>query len=133
MLTLGQKFQLIKTFSEDEVLFFSKLSKDENPIHFDEEYAADSIFKQRIVQGPFVMSLIGGVLGSNLPGPGTIYLSQSTRFLKPVYIGDTINVNVEVVKVRSDKPIITLRTWVEKTDKQLVIEGEAVIMFLKKD
>lgn len=132
MLTLGQKFQLIKTFSEDEVLFFSKLSKDENPIHFDEEYAADSIFKQRIVQGPFVMSLIGGVLGSNLPGPGTIYLSQSTRFLKPVYIGDTINVNVEVVKVRNDKPIITLRTWVEKNDNQLVIEGEAVIMFLKK-
>lgn len=133
MLTLGQKFQLIKTFSEDEVLFFSKLSKDANPIHFDEEYAADSIFKQRIVQGPFVMSLIGGVLGSNLPGPGTIYLSQSTRFLKPVHIGDTIYVNVEVVKVRIDKPIVTLRTWVEKNDNQLVIEGEAIVMFLQKD
>ncbi len=133
MLTLGQKFQLVKTFNEEEVLFFSKLSKDDNPIHFDEEYAIDSIFKQRIVQGPFVMSLIGGVLGSHLPGPGTIYLSQSTRFLKPVYIGDTILVNVEVVKVRMDKPIITLRTWVEKTDNQLVIEGEAVIMYLKKD
>lgn len=109
------------------------MSMDANPIHFDTQYAADSRFGQRIVQGPFVLSLIGGILGSELPGPGTIYLNQTTSFKKPVYIGDTITANVEVISVRTDKPVIKLRTWVEKADGELVIDGEATVFFLQSN
>ena len=112
------------------MLLFSRLSQDANPIHFDREYAEKSRFGQRIVQGPFVLSLIGGILGSKLPGPGTIYINQNSNFLKPVFIGDTVVANVEVVSLRSDKPIVKLRTWVEKIDGELVIDGEATIIFL---
>ncbi len=133
MLSPGQKSSVVKTFSEEEVLHFSEMSMDANPIHFDKQYAADSRFGQRIVQGPFVLSLIGGILGSELPGPGTIYLNQSTSFKKPVFIGDTITANVEVISVRTDKPIIKLRTWVEKDNGELVIDGEATVFFLKEE
>jgi len=128
--TAGQKASITKTFNEEEVLYFSKMSMDDNPIHFDVEYAKSSRFGQRIVQGPFVASLIGGILGSSLPGPGSIYVNQNTSFLKPVFIGDTVIANVEVTSVREDKPIIKLRTWVEKDNGEVVIEGEAVILFL---
>lgn len=131
MLTIGTRSSIIKTFSEEEVLMFSRLSMDANPIHFDLDYAAQSRFGQRIVQGPFVLSLIGGILGSVLPGPGTIYMNQNSNFLKPVYIGDTITAHVEVLSVRPDKPIIKLRTWVEKMDGELVIDGEATVFFMK--
>lgn len=130
MFTPGQKASITKTFSEEEVFDFSKKSMDDNPIHFDEEYAAASRFKQRIVQGPFVASLIGGILGSKLPGPGTIYINQTTNFLLPVFIDDTVTANVEIISIREDKPIIKLRTWVEKQGGEKVIEGEATILFL---
>ena len=119
-----------KVFTEEEVLMFSKTSQDANPVHFDAEYAAKTRFGQRIVQGPFVASLIGGILGSALPGPGTIYIKQTTNFLKPVFIGERITANVEILNVREDKPVITLRTWVEKENNELAIDGEAIIMFL---
>lgn len=130
MFTVGQKASITKTFSEEEVLDFSKKSMDDNPIHFDKEYAAASRFKQRIVQGPFVASLIGGILGSKLPGPGTIYINQTTNFLLPVYIGETVTAHAEIISVREDKPVIKLRTWVEKENSDKVIEGEATILFL---
>ncbi len=132
MLELGQKVSVEKIFNEEEVINFSKMSMDDNPIHFDRNYAENSRFKQLIVQGPFVTSLIGGLLGSKLPGSGTIYISQNTRFLKPVFIGDKVIANIEITEIREDKPVIKLRTWVEKADGELVIDGEAVVLFLGK-
>ena len=130
MFKIGQKASIEKVFNEEEVLNFSKMSMDDNPIHFDEEYAKNSRFKQRIVQGPFVTSLIGGLLGSKLPGPGTIYINQNTQFLKPVFIGDKVTASIEIKEIRDDKPVIKLRTWVEKENGEVVIDGEAVILFL---
>lgn len=129
--TIGQRASLTKKFEEAEVLSFSKMSMDNNPIHFDADYAHNSRFGDRIVQGPFVASLIGGILGSQLPGPGTIYINQSSNFLAPVFIGETIIANVEITSIRQDKPIIKLRTWVEKENGELAIDGEAVILYLK--
>ncbi|MDX1761038.1 MAG: MaoC family dehydratase [Christiangramia sp.] len=130
MLELGQRVSIEKVFNEAEVLNFSEMSMDDNPIHFDEGYAERSRFKQRIVQGPFVLSLIGGLLGSKLPGPGTIYINQNVQFLKPVYIGDKVQANIEIKEIRADKPIIKLRTWVEKENGSIVIDGEAVVLFM---
>lgn len=126
---VGHKASVTKTFSEDDVVSFSLLSGDENPIHFDQKYASRSKFKKRIVQGPFVAALFGGVLGSEVPGPGTIYLNQNTNFKAPVFIGDTVKAHVEIISIRKDKPIIKLRTWA--TIKEvIVLDGEATILFL---
>ena len=119
-----------KRFSEQEVLNFSKLTQDDNPIHLDKRYAGKSRFGKRIVQGPMVASLLGGVLGSKLPGPGTIYIKQETSFLKPVFIDQLLKANVEVIKIKENKPIITLRTWVEDEEGETVIDGAAVIYYL---
>ncbi|MFV8224393.1 MaoC family dehydratase [Christiangramia aquimixticola] len=129
---VGQFASEVKTFTEKDVLDFSKLSGDKNPIHFDKEYARGTRFKKRIVQGPFVTSLFGGLLGSDLPGAGTIYMNQNTNFLAPVFIGDTVTATVEIKSIRKDKPVIKLRTYV-KRDEELVIDGEATILFLKED
>lgn len=126
---VGDRASLSKRFSEHDVLSFSSTSGDENPIHFDENYASKSRFEQRIVQGPMVISLVGGILGSKLPGPGTIYLSQETSFKQPVFIDQKVTAWVEVIQIREDKPIITLRTWVENDEKDIVIDGKAVVFF----
>jgi 3-hydroxybutyryl-CoA dehydratase len=126
---VGDKASHSKIFSEEEVLAFSALSVDENPIHFDKEYATKSRFGQRIVQGPMVVSLVGGVMGTKLPGPGTIYMSQETSFKKPVFINQHLTAWVEVVNIRDDKPIVTLHTWVENKEGDIVVDGTAVIYY----
>lgn len=131
-LKIGQKASQSRKFTKDEVLFFSDLTSDNNPIHFDENYAANTRFKKTIVQGPLVVSLIGGILGSKIPGPGTIYMSQETKFLKPLFIDEFVTAWVEVVKIREDKPIITLKNWVEKENGEIILTGQSVIMFLEK-
>ena len=131
-LKIGDSSSVTKTFAEEDVLHFSQLSGDENPIHFNKDYAEKTRFKKRIVQGPYVASLIGGILGSKLPGPGTIYINQNTTFKAPVFIGDTITAVVEIISKRKDKPIIKLRTWA-RNSKGIVLEGEATILFLNSD
>jgi 3-hydroxybutyryl-CoA dehydratase len=127
---IGQFASEVKTFTEKDVLDFSKLSGDKNPIHFDDNYAQNTRFKKRIVQGPFVAALFGGLLGSELPGAGTIYMNQNTNFLAPVFLGDTVTATVEIKSIRSDKPVIKLRTFIKRGD-ELVMDGEATVLFLK--
>ena len=129
-LKVGDKASLSKEFTEQDVLDFSVLSGDQNPIHFDKEYAEKSRFGQRIVQGPMVVSLIGGILGSELPGPGTIYLNQETSFKNPVFFNQKLTAWVQVTNVRKDKPVITLRTWVENDEGKVVVDGNAVILYM---
>ncbi|MBA3985964.1 MAG: MaoC family dehydratase [Flavobacteriales bacterium] len=131
MLEVGQKAEIVKTFTENEVLSFSEMSMDDNPIHFDKNYASKTRFKKRIVQGPFVASLIGGLIGTKLPGPGSIYLNQNTNFVNPLFIDEEVRVIIEVISIRADKPVIKLSTKAIKSDKTVVIEGEATIYFLQ--
>ncbi len=126
-LQLGDKVSVTKKFSETDINDFSKLSLDTNPLHLDAAYAKDSIFGQQIVHGMLVASLFSGLLGIELPGEGSIYLGQSLSFTGPVFIGDEVTATVEIVKIREDKPIITLRTYCEKSDGSIVIDGEAVV------
>lgn len=129
-LKVGDKYSITRAFSAEEVVGFSNSSGDKNPIHFDEDYASRTRFKKRIVQGPFVASLFGGILGSELPGPGTIYINQTTNFLAPVFIDDELSVHVEIVELREDKPIIKLRTWAENVN-EVVVDGHATVLFLE--
>jgi acyl dehydratase len=124
---LGERASRSQVFTQAAVVAFAELTGDRNPVHLDAEYAAHTSFGRPIVHGMFVASLISGVLGEELPGPGSIYLGQTLRFEAPVYAGDTITATAEVTAVRAEKRIITLRTECVKSDGTRVISGEAII------
>ena len=117
-INIGDKASIKKIFTIEEVKNYALSSIDTNPIHFDPEYAAETYFKKPIVQGLLVSSLFGGLLGSELPGKGTIHMGQNLKFIKPVYIGEEIMVEIEVVSIREDKPIISLSTKCYKENKK---------------
>jgi 3-hydroxybutyryl-CoA dehydratase len=126
---IGQEASLSKTASEQGVQEFARLTGDMNPVHLDHEFALKTRFGKQIVHGMWVASLISALLGTKLPGPGTIYLSQSLKFLAPVFINETITATVRVIKKREDKPILTLRTTCVNENGQIVLDGEAVVLF----
>jgi 3-hydroxybutyryl-CoA dehydratase len=130
-LTLGQKATRTQTITDEMVRTFATLTGDSNPVHLDEEYAATTRFGRRIAHGMLAASLISAALANDLPGPGTVYLSQSIQFKAPVYPGDTVTAVIEVKSVREDKPIATLTTTCVNQDNMTVIEGEAVVLFSK--
>ncbi len=125
---IGDKAKVVKAFTKEDVQSFAELSTDKNPVHLDEEYAKNTIFKRNIVHGILVSSLISSVLGTKLPGEGSIYMSQELKFLKPVYIGDECTAEVEVLSKRDDKQILVLKTTVTTNNSETeVITGEAVL------
>jgi len=128
MVKVGDRASFTKSFSHEDVVLFAEVSGDHNPIHLNEEYAADTRFGRPIVHGILTAGLVSSVLGNELPGPGSVYLSQMLRFRAPVYYGDTVTAIVEVTAVREDKPIVTLRTTCFNQAGQVVVEGEAVLL-----
>jgi 3-hydroxybutyryl-CoA dehydratase len=129
---IGMQRVLSRTITEDDILLFAQVSGDRNPIHLDPEYAERSIFGKRIAHGFLIGSLISAVLGNDLPGPGSIYLGQTLKFLAPIHIGDTVTVKVKVVAVREDKRIVTLHTNCTNQSGVLVLSGEAVVKYAKE-
>ncbi len=127
-LEAGQQASLAKTVTEADVVLFAGLSLDTNPVHVDEGYARTTRFGGRIVHGMWTAGLISAVIGTRLPGPGSIYLSQTLKFRAPVRIGDTITARVTVKAVRPDKPIVTLETVADNQHGERVVEGEALIL-----
>ncbi len=128
MMKIGDNASLTKTFTDEDVRTFAKISGDHNPIHIDDEFAASTRFERRLVHGMLTAGMISAVLGMQLPGPGSIYLKQELNFRAPVYISDTITATVTVTKAREDKPIITLATVCKNQDGETVIEGVAVLL-----
>ena len=126
-LKVGDRASVSKTFTDEDVLNFSNLSLDKNPIHLDQAFAEKSIFGKKIAHGMLVASLFSGLLGMKLPGEGSIYLGQSLSFMIPIYIGDEVTATVEVIKIRPDKPIVTMRTFCVNSEGLVVVEGEAVV------
>jgi 3-hydroxybutyryl-CoA dehydratase len=128
-LHIGTSSELQKTISDQDIVRFAEAVGDNNPVHLDEEFAAKTIFKKRIAHGMLCGGLISAVIGTKLPGPGTIYLSQSMRFTAPVFIGDTVTAKVTVTKIKEGKGIYTLETVCHNQYGKNVVEGEAVVMF----
>jgi len=125
---VGARASRTKTITDADIRAFAAASGDTNSIHLDEEYAKTTRFGRRIAHGMLTASLISAVLGNDLPGLGTIYLSQTLAFKAPVYLGDTITATVEVTAFRSEKRIATLRTTCTNQEGTLVLEGEAVVI-----
>ncbi len=128
---VGQEAVIKKAFSEEEVITFSELSGDSNPIHLDKEFAANSFFKQRIVHGFLYSSLISSLLGTKLPGPGSIYLHQEMNFKKPVYFDEEVTAVVKVTDINHEKSLVYLSTLCYKGNSELVLEGKAIIKLIK--
>ncbi len=126
-LQVGDSARLTRRFSELDVRNFADLSEDRNPLHLDEAYARTTVFGRRIVHGVLVSSMFSALLATTLPGRGTIYLKQSLSFQKPVYLDEEIIASVEVISIREDKPIVTLRTLCKNDKGEIVIDGEAVV------
>jgi 3-hydroxybutyryl-CoA dehydratase len=125
---VGQVAELAKTVTEADVTLFAGVTGDFNPVHVDVEAAAQSRFGERIAHGMLSAGFISAVLGMRLPGTGSIYLSQSLRFTKPVRIGDTVTARVEVVEVLATKRRVRLATVCRNQEGETVVDGEAVVM-----
>lgn len=125
---IGQKASYEKTLTEKDVLLFAAISGDVNPIHLDEEFAAGTLFKQRIGHGMWTGAAISAALALKLPGPGTIYLGQTLSFRAPVMLGDTVTVELEVTDKRDDKNTVTLACTATNQNGKVVATGEAQVM-----
>src|SRR3954471_14315234 len=127
-LSVGQVAELTKTVTESDIVLFAGVTGDFNPVHIDAKAAKKSVFGERIAHGMLSAGFISAVLGMRLPGAGSIYLSQTLRFTKPVRIGDTVTARVEVLEVLTAKRRVRLATSCRNQHGEVVVDGEAVVM-----
>ncbi len=123
--TVGQKAMRSIILTAEHVKTFAALTGDYNPLHFDEAFAAGTKFKRLVVQGGLTTGLLHALVATDLPGPGTVFLSQDWKFTAPVFIGDTITAEAEVLSVHPNKPVTQLHITVRRQDGETVLEGEA--------
>jgi len=124
--SVGDTAELSRQVTAEDIVRFTEISGDRNPLHYDEDAAARTRFGRIVVQGGVTSAILNAVVAEQLPGPGTVFLETHWRFLAPVRPGDTITGRVEVTGVREDKPITELRTSVVRGDGTVVLEGTAV-------
>lgn len=130
-LQVGMRGSYAKTVTEADIILFAGVTGDNNPVHIDAEAAAGTMFKERIAHGMLSAGFVSAVLGTRLPGPGCIYLSQTLKFMAPVKIGDTVRAVCEITAVMPEKRRVTLKTTCTVLDK-VVVDGEAVMMVGKR-
>jgi 3-hydroxybutyryl-CoA dehydratase len=126
-LAVGMTAAYARTVTEADIVMFAGVSGDTNPVHVNQEYARSTVFKGPIAHGMLTASFISTVLGTKLPGPGCIYLSQDLRFRAPVHIGDTVRAEVKVSEIVAEKKRVVLTTRCTVGDK-VVLDGTAVVM-----
>lgn len=127
-LEIGSQFKATKRITDEVVNAFVELSGDSNPIHTDDEFAKKSRFGRRIAHGMISGALLSAVLGTEFGEKQVVYMSQTMRFVAPVFIGDTITATATVKAIREDKPVVTVETVVTKQDGTVVVSGEAVLL-----
>jgi acyl dehydratase len=123
--TVGQRAQRSLTLTSKHVATFAELTGDYNPLHFDEAFVARTKFGRLVVQGGLTTGLLHALVAMDMPGPGTVFLSQNWKFTAPVYIDDTITATAEVLSVHASKPVTQLAIRVTRQTGEVVLEGEA--------
>ena len=131
--TIGQRAQRSVTLTSEHVKTFAELTGDYNPLHFDEAFAAGTKFQRLVVQGGLTTGVLHALVAMDLPGPGSVFLSQNWKFTAPVYIGDTITAEAEVMTVHASKPVTQLRVRVTRQTGETVLEGEAWCYTMRTD
>jgi len=132
-LKIGDKNYFEKTITETDVYLYAGITGDFNPAHINQVASEKTMFKGRIAHGMLTAGLISAVLGTKLPGPGTIYLGQELKFTKPVRIGDTIKAEVEVVEIIPEKNRVKLKTICTNQNNEVVLEGMATVLAPTKE
>ena len=125
---IGQKASVKAVMSDEAVREFARISGDDNPLHLSDDYAEGTRFGKRIAHGILVSGQISRVIGTILPGEGTVYLSQSLHFKRPVYVGDTVTAEVEIAGMDTERKRMTLKTTVFNEGGECVLSGEAVVI-----
>ncbi|MGH9857124.1 MAG: MaoC family dehydratase [Acidobacteriota bacterium] len=123
---MGQRAERRRTVLPEDILRFTEISGDRNPLHYDAEFAKKSVFGELIVQGGVTSAILNAVVAEDLPGPGTVFLHVDWNFRAPVRPGDTITGSVEILEVRTDKPICKIKTVVTRQDGVVVLDGTAL-------
>ena len=126
-LQVGEAAEMAKTVSESDIYLYAGVTGDFNPAHINEVYAQGTFFKTRIAHGMLAAGFISAILGTRLPGPGTIYIRQELNFLAPVRIGDTITARVEVAEIMAEQKRVRLKTTCVNQDGTVVLDGEATV------
>ena len=124
-LSVGQKATRRMSISAEDVETYANLSGDRNPLHFDEAFAAGTRFGKLVAQGGLTTGLLHALVAMDMPGPGTVFLSQNWQFTAPVYIGDTITAEAEILSIHENKPVTQLAIVVTRQDGETVLKGEA--------
>ena len=125
--TVGQVGTWTRTFTADDVERFADLTGDRNPLHFDADFVARTRPRALIVQGGLTTGLFNALVAEVLPGPGSVFLHQEWDYPAPVYIGDTVTAEAEVIEARADKPVTTLRCVARRDDGTEVLRGTCVV------
>lgn len=124
-ITVGQRAERSLRLTAKHVATFAELTGDYNPLHFDEAFVAKTKFGRLVVQGGLTTGLLHALVAMDMPGPGTVFLSQNWKFTAPVYIDDTITARAEVLSVHPSKPVTQLAIRVTRQTGEVVLEGEA--------
>jgi acyl dehydratase len=128
---VGQHASYTKTFTDEDIERFVTITGDVNPLHVDDAYAAASPFGRRILHGMLTASLFSTMVGMLLPGTGAIYREQSLRFLKPVYVGDTVTAHFVVRSIDRDRHRMSIESWIENASGERVVDGMCEVGFLR--
>ena len=126
-LSVGMSAVYAKTITDADIVIFAGISGDNNPVHLNHDYASATMFKGRIAHGMLCAGFISTVLGTRLPGPGAIYISQNLKFKAPVRVGDTVVARVTITDILAEKKRVSLKT-VCTVGETVVIDGDAVVM-----
>ena len=118
---VGMCAEIVRSFSENDVDLFSKLSGDENPVHLNEEYAKTTLFARRIVHGALASSIFSALFANKLPGAGCIYLKSENKFLRPIYLNEKVIFKVEIIDVLQEKKRVILKTAAVSNDQECIV------------
>ena len=123
-LSVGQRARRTKTVTTKDVELYAEITGDRNPLHFDANFAGRTRFKRLVAQGGITSGMLNALVAMDLPGPGTVFMNQSLRYLAPTYLGDTLTAEVEVLSLKPDKPVCQLRATIKNQDGTVLLEGE---------
>ena len=123
--SVGQKATRSITLTAEHVRSYAEITGDNNPLHFDEDFASKTKFKKLVVQGGLTTGLLHALVAMDMPGPGTVFLSQDWKFTAPVFIDDTITAEAEVLSVHASKPVTQLKLSITRQNGEIVLEGQA--------
>jgi len=124
-LSVGQKATRSITLTTEHVKAYAEMTGDHNPLHFDEDFASKTKFKKLVVQGGLTTGLLHALVAMDMPGPGTVFLSQNWKFTAPVFIGDTITAEAEILSIHATKPVTQLKVAITRQNGETVLDGEA--------